>query len=107
MEDRSESVELTNMCMIQNGTKILVEDRKNKTWAGVTFPGGHIEPGESFNHAMVREIFEETGLKIKPHCCAESNNFQEKTISAILFCCTRQMTLKGKSKAQKKGRFFG
>ncbi len=28
MEDRSESVELTNMCMIQNGTKILVEDRK-------------------------------------------------------------------------------
>lgn len=65
MEDRSESVELTNMCMIQNGTKILVEDRKNKTWAGVTFPGGHIEPGESFNHAMVREIFEETGLKIK------------------------------------------
>ena len=43
MEDRSESVELTNMCMIQNGTKILVEDRKNKTWAGVTFPGGHID----------------------------------------------------------------
>lgn len=43
MEDRSESVELTNMCMIQKGTKILVEDRKNKTWAGVTFPGGHIK----------------------------------------------------------------
>lgn len=43
MEDRSESVELTNMCMIQKGTKILVEDRKNKTWAGVTFPGGDIK----------------------------------------------------------------
>ena len=99
MEDRSESVELTNMCMIQNGTKILVEDRKNKTWAGVTFPGGHIEPGESFNHAMIREIFEETGLKIKhPLLCG---------IRDILFCCTRQMTLKDKSKAQKKGRSFG
>lgn len=34
MEDRSESVELTNMCMIQNGTKILVEDRKNKIRRG-------------------------------------------------------------------------
>lgn len=40
------------------------------------------------------------------HCCAESNNFQEKTIRDILFCCTRQMTLKDKSKAQKKGRFL-
>ena len=30
MEDRSESVELTNMCMIQNGTKILVEIRRGR-----------------------------------------------------------------------------
>lgn len=106
MEDRSESVELTNMCMIQNGTKILVEDRKNKTWAGVTFPGGHIEPGESFNHAMVREILKKRVSRSSIHCCAESNNFQEKTIRDILFCCTRQITLKDKSKAQKKGRFL-
>ena len=107
MEDRSESVELTNMCMIQNGTKILVEDRKNKTWAGVTFPGGHIEPGESFNHAMIREIFEETGLKIKHPLLCGIKQFPRKDNKRYIVLLYKAMTLKDKSKAQKKGRFFG
>lgn len=29
-------------------------------------PGGHIEPGESPEEAAVREVFEETGLRIRP-----------------------------------------
>ena len=29
-------------------------------------PGGHIEPGESPEQAAVREVFEETGLRIRP-----------------------------------------
>lgn len=40
----TEKTELTVMCMICDGTKILVQDRVNKDWPGVTFPGGHVEP---------------------------------------------------------------
>ncbi|WP_049613603.1 nucleotide triphosphate diphosphatase NUDT15 [Yersinia pekkanenii] len=29
-----------------------------------SIPGGHMESGESFEHAAIREVFEETGLNI-------------------------------------------
>lgn len=68
---RQELVTLTNMCMIyDNQGSILVQDRLDPNWPGVTFPGGHVEPGESFTHAVIREVWEETGLTIeKPQLC--------------------------------------
>lgn len=61
---REEVCELTNMCMIYDGNRILVQDRCNSDWAGITFPGGHVEPEESFVDSVVREVKEETGLDI-------------------------------------------
>ena len=60
---RIDRVELTNMCMICDGSRVLVQDRK-KSWRGVTFPGGHVEAGESFVDSVIREVKEETGLDI-------------------------------------------
>ncbi len=37
---RTEQVILTNMCMITDGRRVLVQDRKSEKWPGVTFPGG-------------------------------------------------------------------
>ena len=63
---RSEQAIFTNMCMISDGNgNILVQDRRNPDWPGITFPGGHVEPGESFIGSVIREVREETGLTVE------------------------------------------
>ena len=44
---------------------ILVQDRRAQDWPGLCFPGGHVEPGESFVESVIREVWEETGLTVK------------------------------------------
>ena len=61
---RIENVTITNMCMVFDGSKVLVQAKKDDDYSGITFPGGHVEKGESFTDAVIREVFEETGLKI-------------------------------------------
>lgn len=62
---RTENVELTVLCLITDGSRMLLQNRTKKGWQGYTLPGGHVEPGESFVDAVIREIKEETGLNIK------------------------------------------
>ena len=61
---RTENVELTVLCLIEDGNKILLQNRAKKDWQGYALPGGHVEPGESFVDAVIREMEEETGLTI-------------------------------------------
>ena len=74
---RSEMAEFTNLCMVSDGNgNILVQDRKNPDWPGITFPGGHVEPGESFTDSVIREVFEETGLTIENPVLCGVKQFQ-------------------------------
>ena len=68
---RCESAIFTNMCMICDGSgNVLVQDRRNPDWPGITFPGGHVEPGEAFTDSVIREVHEATGLTIEnPRLC--------------------------------------
>ena len=58
---RSEVVTITNMCMVYDGNKVLVQDKKDDDYAGITFPGDHVEKGESFTDAVIREVYKENG----------------------------------------------
>lgn len=67
---RTENVELTVLCLIYEGDRILLQNRVKKDWQGYTFPGGHVEHGESIVDAVVREMKEETGLTVQnPELC--------------------------------------
>ena len=76
---RSETAIFTNMCMISDGNgNILVQDRQNPDWPGITFPGGHVEPGESFTDSVIREVFEETGLTVENPVLCGVKQFQTR-----------------------------
>ena len=102
----TEKTELTVMCMICDGTKILVQDRVNKDWPGVTFPGGHVEPGEAFTDAVRREVKEETGLDIsRPTVCGIKDFIRDDgTRYIVLFF--RADRFSGELKDSDEGRVF-
>lgn len=82
-----ETVILTNMCMIydDNGN-VLVQDRVDPNWSGITFPGGHVEKGESFTDAVIREVFEETGLTVSNlQMCGIKNWTEDDGVRYIIY----------------------
>lgn len=67
----AEQVIFANMCMVyDNLGNAVVQERVDPKWPGIVFPGGHVEPGETFAQAVIREVYEETGLTIRhPRLC--------------------------------------
>ena len=74
---RSEQAIFTNLCMVyDHAGNILVQDRKDPSWPGLCFPGGHVEPRESFVESVIREVWEETGLTIESPKLCGTKQFQ-------------------------------
>ena len=101
---RTEVVILTNMCMIyDNRGNVVVQDRVDEDWRGLTFPGGHIEKGESFVDSVIREVFEETGLTIeKPRICG-TKDWQTEEGSRYLVVFYKTNVFHGELKSSREG----
>lgn len=48
--------------VVNNNSVLLRLHEKYNLWSG---PGGHIDPGEDANEAVLREVWEEVGLKVE------------------------------------------
>ena len=104
--EKTQTAELTVMCMVCDGTKILVQDRHAEDWPGVTFPGGHVEPGEAFTDAVRREVKEETGLDIlRPTLCGVKDYIQEDG-SRYIVMLFRADNFSGELRSSDEGRVF-
>lgn len=104
---RAEQAIFTNMCMIENEKgQILIQDRQKADWPGVTFPGGHVEKGESFCASVIREVKEETGLVISNPVLCGVKQFQTRHHERYVVFFIAQKLLES-YKHHVKGRFFG
>lgn len=105
--DRSEKTVLTNMCMIYDDDgNVLVQDRRDSDWGGITFPGGHVEKGESFTDAVIREVYEETGLTIEtPQICG-IKQWPEDDGSRYIVLFYKTSHFAGKLKSSEEGEVY-
>ncbi len=103
---RTVQTELTNMCMIYDGSKILVQEKILKDRSGIIFPGGHIEAGESITASVVREMKEETGLVIRnPQLCGVKDWIEDDGTRYIVFLYKTDQ-FSGELSSSEEGRVF-
>lgn len=67
-------------CLIVKDNKVLmVKEAQKKCYGQWNFPAGHVDEPEKITDAAIREVFEETGCKVKltgvlPICSASGKN---------------------------------
>ena len=104
--DRTEQTELTVLCMVYDGTRILLQNRVRQDWRGVTLPGGHVEPGEPFVEAAVREIGEETGLLVSHPILCGVKQFQTDSGTRYIVLLFKTDQFEGTVRGSEEGEVF-
>ncbi|HKD48690.1 MAG TPA: (deoxy)nucleoside triphosphate pyrophosphohydrolase [Rhizomicrobium sp.] len=77
-----------------DGRVLIAERPPGKAMVGLwEFPGGKIEPGETPEAALIRELREELGISVKPDCLAPftfaSHSYLQVHLLMPLYLCRR------------------
>ena len=93
--------------MVYDGAgNILVQNRRNLNWPGITFPGGHVEHGESFSGSVIREVKEETGLDIQCPVLCGVKQFQTKEYARYVVLFYKTDRFSGTLRSSEEGDVF-
>ena len=83
------------VALIDNDGRVLLAQRpEGKSLAGLwEFPGGKVEPGESPETALIRELHEELGIETWQSCLAPltfaSHSYEDFHLLMPLYVCRR------------------
>ena len=104
---RNELAVFTNMCMVYDDEgNVLVQERSSEDWPGITFPGGHVEKGESFVEAVKREVWEETGLTIEQPVLCGMKQFQDENDARYMVFFYKTNQYHGELRSSSEGEVF-
>ncbi|MBF0786622.1 MULTISPECIES: 8-oxo-dGTP diphosphatase [unclassified Streptococcus] len=106
---RKELVTLTNMCLIEDSKGNVVVQRRDPKlyrWSGLAFPGGHVEFGENFHDAVVREVQEETGLSIECPRLVGLKHWPDKDGHRYLVFLYKATSFSGQLQSSEEGEVF-
>jgi 8-oxo-dGTP diphosphatase len=80
------------LAIIQNANKVLIIQRAKSdkevpdlNWA---FPGGKVKPGERIEQSLLREVYEETGLRVAIDRMVYTRTIPNTNITAYYFLCS-------------------
>jgi len=83
-EDHRYSVSVAGVIVNDEGRALIIQRRDNGHWEP---PGGILEHGETIEDGLRREVYEETGLRVKPgHLTGVYQNMR-RNIVALVFRC--------------------
>ena len=76
--------------VFRNGQLLITQRRPGDHLGGLwEFPGGKVEPNETFEHCLIRELREELGIEVRVgvHVDEITHSYPEKTVRLRFFRC--------------------